>query len=168
LRPREADKAPVDIRACAIASLDALEHLAQSTGVVFSLVGSESGLRIHGNAEHLVRALINLLTNACHAARACAKPESAPLRIVHLSYRRVAQSLVEVRVEDSGTGIPLEQRAQVFAPFFTTKTNSDGTGLGLAIVDGIVEEHAGTIAIEDAAIGGAAFVMTFPLIAPAP
>src|ERR1700730_804610 len=74
---------------------------------------------------------------------------------------------VEVRIEDSGPGIPLELREQIFNPFVTTK--KAGVGLGLSIVSKIVDGHHGTIRIEGSAqVGngapgtGASFVIFFP------
>jgi len=55
---------------------------------------------------------------------------------------------IEVRVSDSGPGVPVELREQIFNPFFTTKKS--GVGLGLSIVSKIVDEHRGAIQNEDA------------------
>jgi signal transduction histidine kinase len=67
---------------------------------------------------------------------------------------------IRILVDDNGPGIPTDARSNVFKPFITTK--SKGTGLGLAICKKIVDEHGGTLAIEDAPIGGARFVMRLP------
>jgi two-component system sensor histidine kinase HydH len=69
---------------------------------------------------------------------------------------------VEVRIEDSGPGIPLELREQIFNPFVTTKKT--GVGLGLSIVSRIIDGHQGKIRIEsrNAPDTGACFVMFFP------
>jgi signal transduction histidine kinase len=53
---------------------------------------------------------------------------------------------VEVRIDDSGPGIPLELREQIFNPFVTTKKS--GVGLGLSIVSKIIDGHHGTIRID--------------------
>src|SRR5258708_13085231 len=69
---------------------------------------------------------------------------------------------VEVRIEDTGPGIPVELREQIFNPFVTTKKT--GVGLGLSIVSRIIDGHHGTIRFEDAGDGqrGARFVVFFP------
>lgn len=67
---------------------------------------------------------------------------------------------VEVRLQDSGPGVPAELREQIFNPFFTTKKT--GVGLGLSIVAKIMDEHHGTIRVEAAPGGGTCFVLQFP------
>jgi len=68
---------------------------------------------------------------------------------------------VMIRVTDSGTGIEAAMREKIFDPFFTTKVH--GTGLGLAMVKRIVEEHGGTIGVENITGKGAAFTVRLPL-----
>jgi len=71
-----------------------------------------------------------------------------------------------VRIQDSGTGIPNEHLKRVFDPFFTTKGPDEGEGLGLYIVRQIVTRYRGTIDVENAAGGGARFVIRFPISDP--
>ncbi|MGA9979179.1 MAG: ATP-binding protein [Candidatus Sulfotelmatobacter sp.] len=66
---------------------------------------------------------------------------------------------IEVRIEDSGPGIPAALREQIFNPFVTTKKT--GVGLGLSIVSKIMDGHRGSIRIDGAA-GGACFILFFP------
>ena len=67
---------------------------------------------------------------------------------------------IVVSVEDSGEGIPVENRQKVFEPFFTTK--SQGTGIGLPLAKRFVERNGGTIRISDSSSGGAKIDVTFP------
>jgi signal transduction histidine kinase len=67
---------------------------------------------------------------------------------------------VQVRLKDSGSGVPPEMREQIFNPFVTTKKT--GVGLGLSIVSKIVDEHQGTIRLEKSDDPGAGFVIFFP------
>ena len=57
--------------------------------------------------------------------------------------------MAEIEVIDNGTGLPRHNRTKLLEPYVTTK-GSKGTGLGLAIVQKIVEQHGGTLALEDA------------------
>ena len=65
-----------------------------------------------------------------------------------------------VTVEDSGPGVPPELREQIFNPFFTSK--KDGVGLGLSIVAKIVDDHRGTIRLDNDSTKGARFRVFFP------
>lgn len=71
------------------------------------------------------------------------------------------ERILELRVEDTGPGVPAPLRRRVFEPFFTTKGGS--TGLGLSIADGIVAQHRGRIRIADRSGGGAAVIVELPL-----
>src|SRR5450755_483663 len=68
---------------------------------------------------------------------------------------------VELRLADSGPGVPKELREEIFNPFVTTKKT--GVGLGLSIVSKIVDGHHGSIHVENAPAGGAVFTLFFPL-----
>jgi two-component system, NtrC family, sensor kinase len=81
-----------------------------------------------------------------------------------------ATQAVEIIIKDSGPGIPEDDLNHIFEPFFTTKPEGKGTGLGLSVVYGIVENHGGTIRVENGpkggagTKGGATFTITLPLI----
>ena len=77
---------------------------------------------------------------------------------------QLAGDMAEIRIRDTGTGIPEEVRARIFDPFFTTKTVGRGTGQGLAIVhNAIVERHRGTIAFETELGKGTVFILRIPM-----
>lgn len=98
------------------------------------------------------QALINLLMNAIQAS-----PEGETV-VVSCRQRR-DRSIIDVI--DCGCGIPLDQRAEIFMPFFTTK--KDGTGLGLPIVRKIVEAHQGKILLLDNQGSGTIFRVILPI-----
>jgi two-component system, NtrC family, sensor histidine kinase HydH len=109
---------------------------------------------------------VNLIQNAYDAMN----EKGGQLNITVSAGTRSERRGVEVRVQDTGPGIPRELREQVFNPFFTTKKS--GVGLGLAIVSKIVDEHRGAIEIAASErLGGgppgsetgACFVIFFPL-----
>jgi signal transduction histidine kinase len=66
-------------------------------------------------------------------------------------------------VADTGSGIPPEQLARIYDPFFTTKTIGRGTGLGLSISYGIVREHGGDLRCDSAVGQGTRFIVALPL-----
>ncbi len=73
-----------------------------------------------------------------------------------------AGSFVMIKVSDSGTGIPVENRDRIFEPFFTTKEIGKGTGLGLSTAAAIVRSHGGFINVESALGLGTAFQIYIP------
>ena len=73
---------------------------------------------------------------------------------------------IEVTIQDTGLGIPVENLNKIFMPFFTTKKIGQGTGLGLAIAYGIVKMHRGSIDVESKPKEGTTFVVKLPLASP--
>lgn len=106
---------------------------------------------LHADPELLHRALSNLILNAMDAM-----PDGGRLTI---SAYPKGES-VELRIADTGQGLTAEECERLFTPYYTTKQH--GTGLGLAIVQSVVADHAGTIAVESSAGGGATFIITLP------
>ncbi|HEV8202832.1 MAG TPA: ATP-binding protein [Pyrinomonadaceae bacterium] len=95
---------------------------------------------------------------------------SAKGSVIRISARRAGDELIQMAVEDEGTGIPANLRERVFDKFFRATRDGDvrnhqptGTGMGLAIAKGIVEAHEGTISIESGSGGkGTRVVFTLP------
>ncbi len=69
---------------------------------------------------------------------------------------------LEVRIADTGQGIPREDLSRIFEPFYTTK-GQHGNGLGLAVTWGIVDNHDGTINVESEVGRGTTFIVQLPL-----
>ncbi len=109
---------------------------------------------VHAVPGQLEQVLINLITNAAHAVDGRG--------VVRVSTRSLAGA-VAIDVADSGPGVPPEDRARIFEPFYTTKTDGKGTGLGLSIVKNIVDSHRGGVEVGGAAEGGATFTITLPV-----
>jgi len=102
---------------------------------------------------------VNLMTNAQQALITSRERE----RVIRFETQRVGDQVV-IRVADTGPGVPLRDRKHIFDPFFTTKES--GTGLGLGICYGIVNEHGGTIELEDDVEVGASFRIVLPITDP--
>ena len=108
------------------------------------------------NVGKIEQVLINLVINAGQAAD---KDDSR----VRLAARwDEAADMVEIVVEDNGSGIPEEIKDKIFEPFFTTKENDSGTGLGLAISYQIIEDHGGTIDVWSEPGEGTRFTVRLP------
>jgi two-component system NtrC family sensor kinase len=71
---------------------------------------------------------------------------------------------LEVRIADTGMGIPPEHLTKIFDPFFTTKDPQKGTGLGLSISYGIIQEHQGDITVESSVGKGTTFIIKLPVL----
>ncbi len=109
---------------------------------------------VYGASGRILQVFLNLIVNA---AQAIAGDGWIRIRT------RLEDGMVEARVTDSGPGVPVEARDTIFSPFFTTKPAGEGTGLGLAVSAGIIERHAGTIAVEGDPGEGATFVVRIPV-----
>jgi signal transduction histidine kinase len=99
---------------------------------------------------------LNLVQNAYEAMG----EEGGTFRVEASGARSNGRKGVQVRLQDTGPGVPPEMREQIFNPFVTTKKT--GVGLGLSIVSKIVDEHHGTIRLENPEGKGARFVIFFP------
>ncbi|HEY3738335.1 MAG TPA: ATP-binding protein [Bryobacteraceae bacterium] len=105
--------------------------------------------------------MLNLIVNAAHAIGGAVK--DGELGLIKICTRTIGDS-VEIRVEDSGTGIPVEVRERIFEPFFTTKDVGKGTGQGLAIAHSVVvDKHGGTLHFETEIGRGTTFVVRLPI-----
>ena len=94
---------------------------------------------IQSDPYQLRQVLLNLLTNAVHAIKS--------VGTITISLKDLGDSQV-IMVSDTGQGIPRENLAKIFEPFFSTKPPGEGTGLGLFVTRGILEKLGGTIKVE--------------------
>jgi PAS domain S-box-containing protein len=108
--------------------------------------------------------VLNLVINAAHAIEAAKLDQKGKITIATTHNG----DCVEVRVADTGTGIPEEVQEHVFNPFFTTKDVGSGTGQGLAIAqDIVVGKHQGELFFKTEEGSGTTFVMRLPLVSKA-
>jgi len=139
---------------CDVAAL--LESAAQSLasrlgeGATLTIRTQAPGLAVHGNAEALVGAVVNLATNALDAA--------GPRAAVEIE-ARLDGAMAAIRVRDNGPGVAPEHSARIFDPFYTTRPG--GTGLGLAVVKSVALAHGGAVRLEEAPVG-ACFALELP------
>ena len=109
--------------------------------------------------------IVNLVVNAAHAI-ADAVSSSPGTKGVITVRTGLSEGWAEVRVTDTGTGIPENARSHIFTPFFTTKQVGKGTGQGLALARSIiVDRHHGTLHFETQLGRGTTFVIRLPLVA---
>jgi len=108
---------------------------------------------VAGDPERLQQVFLNLFLNAADSM-----PKGGELRVS----LRPHGSEVEVRVADSGHGIPADDLDRVFEPFYTTKAAGEGSGLGLSVVQGIVADHHGVIEVVRSDDSGTEFRLLLP------
>jgi len=112
--------------------------------------------KVLADPEAIKRALANLVDNAAEAV------EGSMLKEIEISTAVVgSRDAVEISVADSGQGVSQEAKERLFLPYFSTKKR--GTGLGLAIVSRIIEDHRGSIRVEENHPLGARFVIELPV-----
>jgi len=117
-------------------------------------LGADVPSPLQMDPDQIKRVFINLIDNAIDAM-------NKKGTIVIRTRLDQAQRRVLVEVNDTGPGIPREDKDKLFLPYFSTKKK--GTGLGLAIVDQIVREHNGTIGVQNNQPSGAKFIIELPL-----
>jgi C4-dicarboxylate-specific signal transduction histidine kinase len=115
---------------------------------------------IWADAAQLQELLFNLVQNAEQAMAAAHGGGTLAIRV------KPSARGARVEVADDGPGIPPEDLARVFNPFFTTKAPGEGRGLGLSVAHSIAAEHDGRIWAENRSEGGAMFVVELPVGAP--
>lgn len=159
---RETRRMTVDLREIIAASSELLRHEYRNASVHCRVTVPEEPLWLIADTIELQQVFINILRNALEAT--IANPDSEPL--VEVIVARISPEQCRVTVRDRGVGIPPEQLAQLFTPFFTTKAN--GLGMGLKICATIVRAHRGEIECKPVTGGGTEFLILLPLVQPRP
>jgi two-component system, NtrC family, sensor kinase len=110
---------------------------------------------IRADANQLSQVLMNLLLNAAEATQEGGKITISASKLAYVD-------MIEIRVTDTGHGIPPDVLAHVFEPFFTTKRGR-GTGLGLSICHAYVRSHNGEIRVDSVIDHGTTVTLTLPI-----
>jgi two-component system NtrC family sensor kinase len=113
---------------------------------------------IQADPAQIQQVFINLFNNAADAMDGSGT--------ITISAKPLGEHFVEIRVADTGSGIPKENLGKLFTPFFTTKPAGKGTGLGLSIVYGIIKMHQGQIHVESEMGKGTTMVISLPVELP--
>ena len=192
-RPRRNTPGRIDVNDAVRSTTQLLRDQGVLRRVELSVQLDESGPVIDGERHEMEQMLINLCLNATDAmggegrlavvtqrlarislenniGRRAGDPEGKVVprepspRVLHwLETTKAPAEVLKLVVADSGPGIPEADEEKIFDPFFTTKEPGKGTGLGLAIVARVVEDLGGTIWVQRAREGGAAFHALFPI-----
>jgi two-component system sensor histidine kinase HupT/HoxJ len=88
-------------------------------------------------------------------------PPERPRRLT--IHSAAGPGVLRMTFRDNGPGVPHDVRSRLFQPFFTTKDVGLGSGLGLSVSYRILQEHGGTLLLDEAVTEGAAFVLELPV-----
>lgn len=117
--------------------------------ITFEFAGMNSPCPLVCDRRLVTQALINILKNAAEAIQTRRDKEGDPtLKGVITLHLNPSSDHVDLDVVDNGCGLPADKRHQLTEPYMTTRAK--GTGLGLAIVKKVMEDHAGSLMLEDA------------------
>jgi two-component system, NtrC family, sensor kinase len=151
VKPRPIEPHPMDVNAAVGEIMESMRIEGERNGITVEARCAEGEAVINGDRFALGRVFRNLITNAIQATAAGGR--------VSIETARTGGH-VEIRVTDTGSGIAPERLQTIFDEFVTTKRR--GLGLGLAVTKGIVEQLAGTIAVESTLGRGTSFILRFP------
>ncbi len=145
--------APLNVKPCGInavveSTVDLVRQEATDRNLELIVLKDENLPLIPCDFSRIKQALLNLLVNAMDASVA-----GDTISIV----TEARKGDVAIIIEDTGTGMSAEEAANIFKPFYTTKTR--GAGLGLAIVDRIIKEHGGEIEVDSIPGKGTKFII---------
>lgn len=177
--PAELDFQPMNVEELLDRACTLVRHEVTAHGFVVERQPADRAACARLDAQKIEQVLVNLFTNAFHAMadggrltlrtirRQIAPEESHREAGSRAGARfRPGDEVVEIQVDDTGTGIPADALDKIFAPFFTTKETGKGTGLGLSVARKITELNGGALTINNRPEGGVRATLLFPACQP--
>ena len=158
-RPGSQYEQITDLRDIVNGALDMLGVAGRTKRVSIDTSFPDRALPIACNRARIEQVLLNLLFNAIDATMGLTDRKPA----ITVTLELAQDNLVRCSIMDNGWGIPVQQREQIFSPYFTTKPADKGTGLGLAVVRQVVAEYNGQILLESQVGTGTTFTVVLPL-----
>jgi PAS domain S-box-containing protein len=162
-RSDEAERRVVDVHAVLDAAIEMAEMEIRQRARVRREYGATP--RVFANDSQLAQVFLNLLINAVQLI-----PEGNPAgHEIRVTAGCDDSGRATISIQDTGGGLPVEDLARVFDPFFGRQQESLGSGLGLAISHGLIEKHGGKITVTSEVGRGTTFTIRLPAVAvPAP
>ncbi len=154
---RAPEREDLDLNAVTRDVIGYLERLAKAEGATLRMELGDPSPHVHADRVQVQQVIANLVRNAIDAVA------GAPTRVVTVGTLSAPQG-GELRISDTGPGVPSDKRDVIFESFFTTR--ADGVGLGLSVSRSIMEAHGGSLTVGDAEGGGACFRAFLPMAAP--
>jgi len=147
------ERRPVDLAKVVARALDEVHPQAEDAGIALTTTTSGGDFSVLGDEAALMRVVVNLVGNAVKFT-----PRGGSV----LAQVRDWGSEVELRVTDTGVGIPADEIPRIFDPYRQAHTGRNGSGLGLAVVKGLVDTHGGRVSVESDPDKGSCFAVTLP------
>jgi len=166
------EKHNLSFQACIQETLK-LVSLGLSENIVFEKnIVDDAPLMVYADSTQMQQVVMNLLNNAHDAVMDVPEPTIILNITRHIADKHFLQqhpelqgnAFVHLSIRDNGCGIPKQNQAHVFEPFFTSKEAGKGTGLGLAMCYGAVQEHHGSLSVESEVGSGTTFHLFLPLL----
>ena len=168
-RPQVSERQVLDINGVIAGVRKMLERIIGEDIVIETRLNPDIG-RVRMDPGHLEQIVMNLAVNARDAmpdgGRLTIETSEVELDELHHGGNKLlpAGRYVMLAVSDVGIGIPKEQQARIFEPFYTTKQPGEGTGLGLSTVYGIVQQNGGSVLVYSEPGHGATFKVYLPRV----
>jgi signal transduction histidine kinase len=153
-KPAPTDFTAVDLKVTLEESLSLAAYQVRLERVERSVNVPENLPKVRGNQNQIQEVILNLILNACQAMG----DKGGKLALSAVTSNGTQ---VQLKVEDTGPGIPANKLMKIFDPFYTTK--STGTGLGLFVSQRIVKSHGGTIEVASTEGRGTCFTIRLPV-----
>jgi len=157
-RSRQKERSPVVVAPLVSECLDLLSERLNQSHIVLQWtppsVDSSRQIQVLGCDGELQQVFTNLIVNAVDAMH-----DTGGRLTVELTAN---DTLVTLRVKDTGPGVPADKLEMIFQPFYSTKLSRGGTGLGLSISTEIVQRHGGTLRVVSPPGEGACFLVELP------
>ncbi|MBK9794999.1 MAG: PAS domain-containing protein [Holophagaceae bacterium] len=153
--PRTLNPEPCRVRSLLEDAMRSCDALRAEKGCIVRQALEDEGLVLPLNARRMHQVFRNLIENALHHS-----PRAGTVSVWGRHLRDEGHDWWAFTVEDEGSGFEPESLARAFEPFFTRRKG--GTGLGLSIVKRVVEEHGGSIEVQNGAEGGARVTLRLP------
>ncbi len=149
----------VQINSVITETFDLLGRQLEVDDIEFEIKLDRAAPEVTADGTELEQIVFNLVTNARDAISELKTSRGGKI----YAESRSGAEFVEVRISDTGPGVPEELKEKIFDPFFTTKEPGSGTGLGLPVSRGIARRHGGDLILENSPGGGSTFILSVPI-----
>jgi signal transduction histidine kinase len=166
VRKKKPEQRPLNLGPLLESTLDFLDQQIQKQKVKVVRDLTDNLPAVAGDPDQLQQVFLNLILNAIQSMS-----KGGELRLIAIPQWISEEGLeegqrqyVEIRVEDTGTGMGKDVIENIFNPFFTTKEKEKGTGLGLTVSQGIIQDHEGWVEVESEVGKGSVFKVYLPAV----